>query len=355
MDFAQVVEQAATFFSVLECRRVPTNVEPDIAALFRRFGIYAPSDHVITRALQIPQGVNGVNAPTVFAVAFEPTLDDGKSRYSRCTGVMCAASGRTAPLGVEPIPSPGTYYQMVSAYNVNWSKFDAKYKTPVNVWVSCYIHFGDDGAVTPLRETCIRSHSVNGRAGHREWQTRSLAYPHSIQMLVGEVVPDLSGAINRVRESFCATLNYFLTQRDAWQVVIEDRRRYRVRVCIAPNDAPRFFAKREKHPEYLDRNGNRKKILHTVRQHRRVTASGATSVKWHVRGLDDFETHGFRFRVIAPNVSGVSPVDFALRPITISETQPAPKGHIGMVALANLLARSNPRNRQWQKRLTSAA
>ena len=65
------------------------------------------------------------------------------------------------------------------------------------------------------------------------------------------------------------------------------------------DETKHFFADRD--TTVTDASGKKKKIIHHVVQHERITANGKSSmVREHIRGLNKFDWRGYEVNVIAP-------------------------------------------------------
>lgn len=87
----------------------------------------------------------------------------------------------------------------------------------------------------------------------------------------------------------------FWTSRDAYWQVSARRDGSRVTFCIPDNEAKHYFKDRDANA--LTPNGQRKRIIHYVRDHLRVTGA---EVRAHIRGLRQFDWNGFYCSVVAP-------------------------------------------------------
>jgi len=92
---------------------------------------------------------------------------------------------------------------------------------------------------------------------------------------------------------------------EAWQIVnthwkvCVSKQKQRVTWTVPQDETKHFFADRD--TTVTDASGKKKKIIHHVVQHERITASGkASMVREHIRGLNKFDWRGYEVNVIAP-------------------------------------------------------
>lgn len=110
--------------------------------------------------------------------------------------------------------------------------------------------------------------------------------------------PEVFDHMEHRQEAGVATLSdalQFWANRDSYWQVSARRDGTRVTFCIPDNEAKHYFKDRD--ASAATPGGQRKRIIHYVREH--VRATGA-EVRAHIRGLRQFDWNGFFCSVVAP-------------------------------------------------------
>lgn len=97
---------------------------------------------------------------------------------------------------------------------------------------------------------------------------------------------------------FTNTLTWWRRRDERWTVGLRDLRNDRVSFSIENADAKHFF--KDRGLEAIAADGKRKRIIHLVTEHQRVTSQGHTTVREHLRGLRAFNWRGYGVSITAP-------------------------------------------------------
>lgn len=106
-------------------------------------------------------------------------------------------------------------------------------------------------------------------------------------------------------EMFWRAVSTAVDASDRIIVRVGDGQGHKAAVGIDLQRAGYFFKDREKLTA-LAKDGRRKRIFHSVRQHTRVLATGReTDVHAHYRGIRHFDWQGYRVQIVLPNLNGL--------------------------------------------------
>jgi hypothetical protein len=203
-----------------------------------------------------------------------------------------------------------------------------------NVWMFYFIAVSNEGEVRTLRwvnEQKVEIPAIKGRPSERvTWYARkSWAHPNLFppDERIDKYTELLHSGI------FCACFNFW-TQRDQMWTVQTKKNDLRMTFCVDTKDTKHYFRDRE----YVTTlNGHRKKIIHFVETHTRVTPAGKSIVREHIRGERKFQWNSYQCNVKAPKFNNTtSMVDFH---VAVDEDDGAPLevGTMDAVGLANEL------------------
>lgn len=139
-----------------------------------------------------------------------------------------------------------------------------------------------------------------------------------------------------VRKWFVKAVLAWQRREENWSVGVK-KDSVRATFSVPKELTKTFFADRIK---IVGPTGATRKIVHYVHEHERVTATGTTTVKEHIRGLSEFAWNGYKCRVTAPKFNGRLSTEFDI-PCEESEDEddaPTPKGLMDVEELAEQLA-----------------
>ena len=199
-----------------------------------------------------------------------------------------------------------------------------------NVWMFYFIAVSSEGTVRTLRwvnDQVVDVPHKNGKL--TQYMRKSWAHPNlfPVDERINKDTELLHSGI------FCACFNFW-TQRDQMWTVQTTKNDLRMTFCVDTKDTKHYFRDRE----YVTTlNGHRKKIIHFVEGHKRVTPVGETVVREHIRGERKFLWNSYQCNVKAPKFNNVlSMVDFHVA-VDEDDGGPLEVGSMDAVDLANEL------------------
>lgn len=176
-----------------------------------------------------------------------------------------------------------------------------------NFWVYFYIAIAPNGAVKTLRwvadSTVTIPHkkkpgNASGKKTHftrKTWQHPNL-FPEK-EALISEVDRETAHV-----GIFCACFNFWNNRDKMWTVQTK-KNDLRMNFCVDTRDTKHYFKDRE---YATTLSGNRKKIIHFVEEHTRLTPNGEVVVREHIRGERKFVWNGYQCNVKAPKFNNVT-------------------------------------------------
>ena len=203
-----------------------------------------------------------------------------------------------------------------------------------NFWMYYFIAVSSEGEVRTLRwvnQQLVKVPAIKGRPSERvtSYTRKSWAHPNLFppDERIDKHTELLHSGI------FCACFNFW-TQRDQMWTVQTKKNDLRMTFCVDTKDTKHYFRDRE----YVTTlNGHRKKIIHFVEAHTRVTPAGKSIVREHIRGERKFLWNSYQCNVKAPKFNNtMSMVDFDV-PVYEDADGPLEVGTMDAVGLANEL------------------
>lgn len=173
-----------------------------------------------------------------------------------------------------------------------------------NLWLYYFVSVSRTGEVKTLRsvgEQAVEIPHKQGRPTHymrKTWDRPNL-FPSEKKVVENREL--IHAGI------FCACFNFW-TNRDKMWTVQTQKNNMRMSFCIDTKDTKHYFKDRQ---YVTTTQGHRKKIIHFVETHTRVTPKGESIVREHIRGERKFVWNGYQCNVKAPHFKNVlSMVDF---------------------------------------------
>lgn len=169
-----------------------------------------------------------------------------------------------------------------------------------NFWLYYFIAVDKEGKVRTLRwvnDQLVNIPHKTGRTTHytrKSWEHPNL-FPDSA---MAKEVDDRELMHIGV---FCACFNFW-TKRDKMWTVQTQKDNMRMSFCVDTKDTKHYFKDRE----YVTTlQGHRKKIIHFVETHTRMTPTGESMVREHIRGERKFIWNGYQCTVKAPQFKNI--------------------------------------------------
>lgn len=181
----------------------------------------------------------------------------------------------------------------------------------------CYVGVTKDGEISVLKEesstnTIIRPRARGSARGAFYRRSKSWDYPKWIGLVGSELQQDGHALI---KKWFVIT---YLTHAEATdRIVVHVVKGVKAAFGIELPSAKSFFRDRDKTEATTAKDGKRKRIFHSVREHSRKVESGDSTVRAHYRGTRRFDWNGYGIRIVLPENSRLMRAD-----VTGHEYQP---------------------------------
>jgi hypothetical protein len=264
------------------------------------------------------------NRPSFGAVgmALMEGVDDKANFYPK---FMYFRKWDRPPATVEP--TNGTVYEVVSYLDQKDDKVLSKLRRgyPITIYVSV----DRKGNLKALKEHHTKRVLIKSKRGdfaipHRDWFES-----HAIEWAKQK---------NREPQEFVDTLFALLTsafeQTNSHIRVAVSKGAETAMFGIDVKRTPYFFSDREM---ALNANGSKARIFHIVRAHKRTYAGGSEKfIKFHFRGLRDFDWNGYRVHISMPGLHHSPLIEFEGGGHDIDETIVTP-GMIEFSEVGNIL------------------
>jgi hypothetical protein len=117
-----------------------------------------------------------------------------------------------------------------------------------------------------------------------------------------------------IEECKLISKNYFVAMHDWWSErdnrwnVIVKKNGERVTFGVNNDQTPYYFKDRDK--SIRTPSGQAKKIVHYVKEHERKYGDKTTTIKEHIRGLQEFEWAGYQCQVVSPKLQAQTSASF---------------------------------------------
>ena len=212
-------------------------------------------------------------------------------------------------------------------------------------WIWAWAVVGPDGLVRMPFELRPASHTIR----HRRTQGPNMGCKSSFvsrtwerpSMLQQDDKP-LDEYERFLKLCFRQLLKWWTTRPQRWSVAVK-KDGYRVTFSIQPEHTSAYFADRDKSVKAAD--GTAKKIIHYVQAH---TRSNGSAVREHIRGLREFDWHGYSCAVTAPKFTGaLATAHFDIPPLLLTkeeERAAEPGSLLTMEAAAQMMAEGEDRD-----------
>jgi len=130
-----------------------------------------------------------------------------------------------------------------------------------------------------------------------------------------------------VEECKIIAQNYFVAMHDWWSArdsrwnVVVKKNGERVTFGVDNNHTSYYFKDRDK--SIKTATGQTKKIVHYVKEHERKINDKTTTVKEHIRGLQEFDWAGYHCQVVSPKFQAKTAAAFTLPSEDVEDTEPS--------------------------------
>lgn len=208
----------------------------------------------------------------------------------------------SSPLHVEP--TKDIVYKI--GLSVPLSAKTTKNKVDKNYWLYFYVAVNPKGEVQTLRwvaddmVTIPHKKKPGNVYGKKTCFTRK-TWQHPDILQHEFTVKDVGTEAAHVG-IFCACFNFWNTRDKMWTVQTK-KNGLRMSFCIDTKDTKHYFKDRE---YATTLSGNRKKIIHFVEEHMRLTPKGNVVVREHIRGERKFVWNGYQCNVKAPQFNNIT-------------------------------------------------
>jgi hypothetical protein len=230
----------------------------------------------------------------------------------------------------------GAPYQFGMAFDMEGKLF----------WLHMYLTVNrKTGEIKFCDELRINTHVIPIRNAHaRKTSGRSKTYVTKGWM-PAQFLEDDARTIEEsrvvVRNLFANMHEWWSTRDSRWNVVVK-KNGDRVTFGVNNDQTAQFFKDRDK--SIKTATGQTKKIVHYVKEHARKVKDKTTTVKEHIRGLQDFEWAGYQCKVVSPKLDSQTSATFTTGADYIDEENTEKVVYLSKVA--KLLADAEETNRK---------
>ena len=215
-----------------------------------------------------------------------------------------AVKYESSPLHVEP--TKDTVHKIGLSVPLGPEKTkNKKNEVDKNYWLYFYVAVNSEGEVKTLRwvsdalVTIPHKKKPGNVGGNKTCFTRK-TWQHPDILNDEFTVKDVGTEAAHVG-IFCACFNFWNNRDKMWTVQTK-KNDSRMSFCIDTKDTKHYFKDRE---YATTLSGNRKKIIHFVKEHTRLTPKGNVVVREHIRGERKFVWNGYQCNVKAPKFNNV--------------------------------------------------
>lgn len=305
----------------------------DLSAI-KKMGIYVPTPMTV-EMMDRPTVAADVPRAAISSAYYIPKKLDTKDQiYPRFA--FCI-KGAKLPEGVEI--TRGVPYQFGLCFEMTNTE-DGKEMKPRTFWAWCWMVIAPDGEIRiphELRRVSApmqHKHALPGYKGQKG-SRQSTAYLRrwclpELAVVDEKAKLEQSAFENMLKCTFRQLLLWSKHRENQWSVGVR-KDGHRVTFSIAPEHTSAYFADRD---TVVNVDGKPRKIIHFVREHRRL--NGAI-VKAHVRGLREFDWKGYHCAVTAPKLNGSLFTTFDLAP-SLVDGDYEPTDFVTMDQMAERLA-----------------
>ena len=244
--------------------------------------------------VEVPEKFPGI----MFVATNMVFSDEGKA----FPNFFYAMKYESSPFYVEP--TKDIVYKI--GLSVPLSAKTTKNKIDKNYWLYFYVAVNPKGEVRTLRwvtddmVTIPHKKKPGNVYGNKTCFTRK-TWQHPDILQHEFTVKDVGTEAAHVG-IFCACFNFWNNRDKMWTVQTK-KNGLRMSFCIDTKDTKHYFKDRE---YATTLSGNRKKIIHFVEEHMRLTPKGNVVVREHIRGERKFVWNGYQCNVKAPKFNNIT-------------------------------------------------
>jgi hypothetical protein len=240
-----------------------------------------------------------------------------------------------APVTVEP--SNGTVYELVGYYDKLKDKWLGRRRSGIPI--SMHISIDNAGAIRPLRELRTRYRNIKSKSkrGSFDLPVRGWDFPSALydwaqdNKFIGK-----DRLVDFVHKAFCLVANSFEQSGSHVRVSVSQGSDL-ASFGIDIKRTPYFFTDREL---VLNEHGSKARIFHIVRAHKRTYADGREKyIKFHFRGLRDFDWNGYRVHISFPGLHHNNLIEMDIGGHVFEKDEPLPPGMVEEAKMGKMIAR----------------
>jgi hypothetical protein len=301
-DFSDLLDHLEhTFDSV----KLPTMHESwlnkDSVIGLKKLGVHVPNPWVLdwkgdNRVVDITKPI-----PAMMCIshASEETINTANTFYTK----MCfAIKMKKLPWHVEY--HTGTPFQFGMAFDVEGKMF----------WVHMYLTVNrTSGQINFCNELKVRTHVIPARSSHSRKANGKATIFHTRAWGASTYFEDNTRTIDEgktIAQNLFVGMHEWWSERDnRWNVVVK-KSGDRVTFGVNNDQTPYYFKDRDK--SIRTPSGQAKKIVHYVKEHDRKYGEKTTTIKEHIRGLQEFNWAGYQCKVISPKLQSKTSAQFTV-------------------------------------------
>ena len=194
---------------------------------------------------------------------------------------MFAIKGKKLPWNVEK--KSGTPYQ-----------FGMAYRDEAHIWLCAWFVVKPDGKLEICKQHTVEPVRIT-KGQHKNNTYYKKVYKDS-NLLEWEI-KEMDDRHLQAKVLFRECFNWWISRNDRWSVSVK-KNGERVTFSVEKSLTKKYFEQRDK--TVITKTGQKKKILHYVREHERNYGGKITVVKEHIRGLNKFTWKGYECLISAP-------------------------------------------------------
>ena len=266
----------------------------------KKLGVFVPPTAMTARDLLETRVEVPEKFPGIMFVATNMVFPDN-SDDKVFPNFFYATKYESSPLHVEP--TKDIVYKI--GLSVPFSVKVTKDKVQKNYWLYFYVAVNSEGEVRTLRwvaddmVTIPHKKKPGNVGGNKTCFTRK-TWQHPDILNDEFTVKEIGKEAAHVG-IFCACFNFWNNRDKMWTVQTK-KNDLRMNFCVDTRDTKHYFKDRE---YATTLSGNRKKIIHFVEEHTRLTPNGEVVVREHIRGERKFVWNGYQCNVKAPKFNNV--------------------------------------------------
>jgi hypothetical protein len=180
------------------------------------------------------------------------------------------------------------------------------------LWVNMYITVNrKTGVISFCDELKTRPHTVPAKSSNSRKANGKSTVFYTKSWGPAEYLEDEERSINEckvIAQNYFVAMHDWWSERDnRWNVVVK-KNGERVTFGVNNDQTPYYFKDRDK--TIRTPTGQAKKIVHYVKEHERKYGDKITTIKEHIRGLQEFEWAGYQCNVISPKLQAKTAAAF---------------------------------------------